>query len=144
MTNILKRFSNRFKKYSRRLSDPFGKYQKNMKTRNFGSPSTRYQAQVNTGGRLGPASSAFWNNTLSLKGPAYSMAAQPLYYAPSKGVYVTSADVPAAMGSVNFSNFGFGRKRSRRGSRKRKNKTSKRRNKTSKRKSRKSKNFFFR
>ena len=51
---------------------------------------------------------------LSTSGPAYSLGAQPLYYAPVQGVYVTSADVPAAQGSVNFSNFGFGRRRRRR------------------------------
>lgn len=81
-------------------------------SRFFGSPPTAYQGQVNSlPGALGPASSASWNNTFKLSGPAYSLGAQPLYYAPSKGFYVTSADTPAANGSVDFSNFGFGRKR---------------------------------
>ena len=82
---------------------------------------TAYQQKVNSlAGALGPSQPAFWKNTYKLTGPAYNLSAQPLYFAPSKGFYVTSADVPAANYSVDFSNFGFGRKRrsrrSRRGS----------------------------
>ena len=74
-------------------------------TKRFGMP-THYQSQVNSlTGALGPKQPAFWKNTYKLTGPAYSLASQPLYYAPSKGFYVTSADVPAANYSVNFSNF---------------------------------------
>ncbi len=91
-----------------------------MNIHKFGK-STKYQRQVNSGtGRLGPTSSALWKNTYKLTGPAYSLGAQPLYYAPERGYYVTSADVPAANGSVDFSNFyrkKFG-KRSRRKSHK--------------------------
>ena len=77
-----------------------------------GRPATPYQRDVNRlPGALGPTSPATWKNTMKLTGPAYSMAAAPLYYDPSKGFYVTSADIPAANGSVNFSNFGFGRRR---------------------------------
>ena len=78
----------------------------------FGTKPTHYQNQVNSlTGALGPKQPAFWKNTYKMTGPAYSMGSQPLYYAPSKGFYVTSADVPAANYSVDFSNFGFGRKR---------------------------------
>jgi len=74
--------------------------------------ATAYQRQVNSlPGGLGPSSDAFWKNTYKTTGPAYSLGAQPLYYAPAQGIYVTSADTPAAQGSVNFSNFGFGRRR---------------------------------
>ena len=80
--------------------------------RRFGHGPTAYQNKVNAlQGALGPASSAFWANTLKTSGPGYSLGAQPLYYAPAQGFYVTSADVPAAQGSVNFSSFGFGRRR---------------------------------
>ena len=81
--------------------------------KHFGS--TNYQNQLNSlPGAIGPASSAFWANTLKTNGPAYSLGAQPLYYAPQQGFYVTSADIPAAQGSVNFSSFGFGSHRRRR------------------------------
>ena len=103
-------------------------------TRRFGSKPTYYQSQVNSlTGALGPKQPAFWNNTFKMTGPAYSMASQPLYYAPSKGFYVTSADVPAANYSVDFSNFGFGRKRR---NRRRSRKGSKRRNRRKIRRSR--------
>lgn len=105
--------------------------------RGFGS-STPYQNQVNSlPGALGPSSSAFWKNTLKTTGPAFSLGAQPLYYAPVQGVYVTSADVPAAQGSVNFSNFGFGRRRRRsRRSRRRSRRSRRRRSRRSRRRRR--------
>ena len=104
----------------------------------MGKP-THYQRQVNSlTGALGPSSSAFWKNTFSLHGPAYSLGAQPLYYAPEQGVYITAADVPAANGSVNFSNFatkkGFGRRKSKRSKKRSKRRVSRKRSKRSKRK----------
>lgn len=73
--------------------------------------ATNYQKQVNSlTGALGPKTPAVWRNTMKLSGPAYGLSSQPLYYAPSKGYYVTSADLPASMGSVNFSS-AFGRRR---------------------------------
>jgi len=98
------RFSLNTQRQMAKLMAPFNK-------RAFGR-ATGYQNQVNSlSGALGPTSGAFWKDTLSTTGPAYTLGAQPLYYAPAQGVYVTSADVPAAQGSVNFSNFGFGRRR---------------------------------
>jgi hypothetical protein len=109
-------------------------------TRYFGSKPTMYQHKVNSlPGALGPASSAMWKNTYKMTGPAYSLASAPLYYAPTKGFYVTSADVPAANYSVDFSNFGFGyKRRSRRGSRRsRRGSRSRRRSRKGSRRSRK-------
>jgi hypothetical protein len=104
----------------------------------FGSKPTMYQNKVNAlTGALGPSQPAFWKNNFKLTGPAYSLAAQPLYYAPAKGFYVTSADVPASMGSVNFSNFGFGKPRRRSRRKSRKSRRSRKGSRKSRRRSRK-------
>jgi hypothetical protein len=98
---------------------------------------TAYQNNVNSlPGALGPTNGAFWNNSMTTTGPAYTLGAQPLYYSPVYGKYITSADTPAAQGSVSF---GFGRRKSRK-SRKRKSRKSRKRKsrKSRKRKSRKS------
>ena len=54
---------------------------------------TPYQQKVNdlTGG-MGPTNSAFWLNTDSTTGNPFDLAAQPLYFSPSSGVYVTAFD----------------------------------------------------
>ncbi len=108
-------------------------------SRMFGK-STIYQNKVNAlTGAMGPQQPAFWKNNYKLTGPAYSLGAQPLYYAPRQGFYVTSADIPAAQGSVNFSDFrGFGRRRRNRRSHKGSRKRSRRNRKSLRKRSRRS------
>ena len=77
---------------------------------------TEYQYYVNgLTGAMGPTSPAMWDNTYKLTGPAYEMSSQPMYFSPERGYYVTSADLPASIGSASFS---FGKKRKSRKSRK--------------------------
>jgi hypothetical protein len=65
---------------------------------------TNYQNQVNDlTGAMGPTNPALWNNTYKLTGPAYELSSQPMYFSPEKGYYVTSADLPASIGSASFS-----------------------------------------
>ena len=81
----------------------------------------KYQQQVNSlPGALGPNTEAYWLNTTTTTGAPYSLGAQPLYFSPSLGKYVTSFD---NMSSVDFSSFGKRRKRT---SRKRKSTSRKR------------------
>jgi len=69
----------------------------------------KYQQQVNSlPGALGPNTEAYWLNTTTTTGAPYSLGAQPLYFSPSLGKYVTSFD---NMSSVDFSSFGKRRKR---------------------------------
>lgn len=130
--------SSRFEKRWSSMTKKKNKKLLGYKYLGFGSKPTMYQHKVNAlTGALGPANSAFWKNTYKMTGPAYSLASQPLYYAPSKGVYVTSADMPAANYSVDFSNFGFGRPRrnsrkSRRGRKSRKGRKGRRSHRKSK------------
>jgi hypothetical protein len=70
-----------------------------------------YQSTVNSlTGAMGPTTTANWNNGYTLTGPAYSLGSQPLYFSPSRGMYVTSSDLPASMASVSFA---FGKRRKR-------------------------------
>lgn len=93
------------------------------------SNSTAYQNNVNSlSGALGPTNGAYWPDTMSTAGNPYSLSAQPLYYSPVYGKYITSYISPASQGSINFS---YGKK-------KRKIKNSKRKSRKS-RKSRKNK-----
>ncbi len=98
-----------------------------------------YQQQVNNMvGALGPTTSAMWNNDMRTTGQPYDLSAQPLYYSPVYGKYVTTSDSNAAKGSADFSSLKFGKKR--KGSKKtRKSKGSKkhRKPKGTKRRSRK-------
>ncbi len=120
---------------------------------------TAYQGKVNTlTGAMGPTRGAFWNSYTTTTGNPSTLGAQPLYYNPAIGEYVTSnaqASGPASIniypaGTVNFSSGGssggskFGKRRKsrrrrkrskRRKSRRRKSRRSKR-SKRSKRKSR--------
>jgi hypothetical protein len=71
--------------------------------------TTMYQNKLNSlTGALGPMNSAYWPDTATTNGPAYTLGAQPLYYSPVYGKYITSASTPAAQGSVSFA---FGKKR---------------------------------
>lgn len=71
-----------------------------------------YQHQVNSlTGSLGPTTVANWNSTTTTTGAPYSLGAQPLYFSPSLGKYVTSYD---NMSTVDFSSFGRSRSKKRR------------------------------
>jgi hypothetical protein len=69
--------------------------------------ATKYQIRVNNlTGAMGPNDAAYWNSIYGTTGAPYNLGAQPLYYNPKIGMYVTSADTGAAVGSVNFSDMG--------------------------------------
>lgn len=97
------------------------------------SSSTAYQNKVNSlEGALGPTNGAFWPDTMSTTGNPYSLGAQPLYYSPVYGKYITSYSTPAAQGSVSFS---YGKRKTKK-SRKTKKRMSKRKSRKTKRRSR--------
>lgn len=88
----IRKMTKRFKKMSRR----FG----NTHSLNTQAP-TSYQQEVNSlTGAMGPDNSALWKNTGSTTGNPWDMGAQPLYYSPSTGLYVTSYDQNAASSAV--------------------------------------------
>ncbi len=109
-----------------------------------------YQHKLNSGltGALGPASAAYWPSTTTTTGKPYGLAAQPLYFSPSLGKYVTSPSLPAYKGSIDFSSFKrtnyFGRRKRRRSFKNRrsfgKRKSRKTRKSRKSRKTRKSRN----
>jgi hypothetical protein len=98
------------------------------------SNSSTYQNKVNNlVGAMGPSGTATWNNTGSTTGAPWLLSAQPMYYSPVTGKYITSYDsLASSQGSASFS-YGKSRK-----SRKTKRKSKKSRK--TKRKSRKHKN----
>lgn len=75
-----------------------------------------YQKKVNAlTGAMGPTTTAYWPKMTHSKGTNYAaLAAQPLYYNPAIGQYVTSYDqispTNIALGTVNFSGGHGGRK----------------------------------
>ena len=82
--------------------------------------ATGYQNTLkNLPGSLGPIGNASWPTMTTTSGVPYGLAAQPLYYSPSIGEYVTANSTPASLGSVSFSSFGFGKKSRRSGSKSR-------------------------
>ena len=121
-------------------------YSKSLSLHNFGS--TKYQNQVNNlTGALGPTRGAFWNSYTTTTGNPTSLSAQPLYYNPAIGEYVTSYSKNAAPDSISFKNTGtvnfsssFGRRRKskrRNSNKKRKSKRKSNRRKSNRRKSNK-------
>lgn len=102
---------------------PCRRFSKRRFSRRFGE--TAYQKQVNSlTGAMGPTRGAFWRSYTTTTGNPTSLAAQPLYYNPKIGEYVTSfvkASGPASIdiypnGTVNFSSGGgskFGKRRRR-------------------------------
>jgi hypothetical protein len=75
-----------------------------------------YQNKVNgLVGAMGPSSTAVWNNSGSTSGYPWLLSAQPMYYSPVTGKYITSYDSSAGQGSVSFS---YGKRKTKRKSKK--------------------------
>ena len=77
----------------------------------FGNGPSLYQNELNDGltGALGPTNTAYWTNTDTTSGNPWSLGAQPLYYSPSAGYYVTSFDqnvAPENIVAVSPDSFG--------------------------------------
>jgi len=69
--------------------------------RRFGQ--TKYQAQVNDlTGAMGPTRGAFWNSYTTTTGAPFDLGAQPLYYDPALGQYVTSNAMASGPASINI------------------------------------------
>jgi hypothetical protein len=107
--------------------------------RKFGS--TEYQNKVNSEtGSLGPTTEAVWKNTGTTTGAPYKLGAQPMYFNPQNGLYVTSFSQGAgpqsisfkSKGSMNLSS-GFGRRKSKRKSKRKSRRKSRRKNMRSRR-----------
>ena len=72
---------------------------------------SNYQTRVNSlPGALGPTDVANWNNTGNTSGYPWLLSAQPLYYSPVYGKYITSYDSSAGQGTASFS---YGKRKSR-------------------------------
>lgn len=68
----------------------------------FGNGPSNYQMDVNNlTGAMGPTNTAFWAKDMATTGKPWLLSAQPLYYSPSIGRYVTSFEQNAAPMSVS-------------------------------------------
>lgn len=94
---FLSKLFRRFSRSKRRSS------KRGLRSRRFGKGPSAYQDQVNAlTGNMGPKSTAYWKDTGSTTGKPWDLGAQPLYFSPSAGKYVTSFEQNAAPQSIAF------------------------------------------